>query len=100
LLENALHHGGDVVRITVRTWRGDGESHLEVRDDGPGIAAADIDRIFEPFYRPRDRPRGWDGAGLGLSIAQDLARRNDGRLSVASNPGRGASFRLTVPRLK
>ena len=100
LLENAVRHGGDGVHITLRTWRGDGESNLEVRDDGPGIAAADIDRIFDPFYRPRDRPRDRDGAGLGLSIAHDLARRNDGRLSVVSSPDDGASFRLTVPRIR
>ncbi len=100
LLENAVRHGGDGVQITLRTWHGDGESNLEVRDNGPGIAAADIDRIFDPFYRPRDRPRDRDGAGLGLSIAHDLARRNDGRLSVVSSPDAGASFRLTVPRLR
>jgi signal transduction histidine kinase len=100
LLENAVRHGGDGVRITLRTWRGDGEANLEVRDDGPGIAAADIDRIFDPFYRPRDRPRDRDGAGLGLAIAKDLARRNDGRLSVVSGPGAGASFRLAFPRLR
>ena len=100
LLENAVHHGGEGVHITIRTWRGDGEAHLEVRDDGPGIAEAEIDRIFDPFYRPQHRQREWDGAGLGLSIAQDLARRNDGRLSVVSNPGAGASFRLTLARLK
>lgn len=100
LLENAVRHGGDGVRITLRTWRSDGESHLEVRDNGPGIAAADIERIFDPFYRPADLPRDRDGAGLGLSIAHDLARRNDGRLSVVSSPGAGATFRLTVPRLR
>jgi signal transduction histidine kinase len=100
LLENAVRHGGDGVRITLRTWRSDGELHLEVRDNGPGIAAADIDRIFDPFYRSRDRPRDREGAGLGLSIAADLARRNGGRLTVASSPGAGASFRLDIPRLR
>jgi len=100
LLENAVRHGGDGVRITLRTWRGDGEAHLEVRDDGPGIAAADIGRIFDPFYRSRDHPHDRDGTGLGLSIAQDLARRNGGRLSSTSSPGAGAAFSLSFSRLR
>ncbi len=100
LIENALRYGGDGVTIDIRTWSSDGDACLEVRDDGPGIAAADLDRIFDPFYRSTARGRDRDGIGLGLTIAQDLARRNGGRLTVVSNPGSGTSFRLAIPRLR
>jgi signal transduction histidine kinase len=100
LIENALRYGGDGVTIDIRTWSSDGDASLEVRDDGPGIAAADLGRIFDPFYRSTARGRDRDGIGLGLTIAQDLARRNGGRLTVVSNPGSGTSFRLAIPRLR
>jgi len=100
LLENAIRYGGPGATIAVRPWLSDGEASLEVRDDGPGIAATDITRVFDPFYRSAGRRRGRDGVGLGLAIAQDLARRNGGRLTVASTPGTGAAFRFTVPRLR
>jgi signal transduction histidine kinase len=100
LIENAVRYGGASGRVTIRTWRQDGEAALEVRDDGPGIPAADLDRIFEPFYRGAGSARDREGTGLGLSIASDLAERNGGRLSVTSSPGHGAAFRLSLPRLR
>ncbi len=100
LVENAVRYGGPEVTINVRTWSSDGEALLEVRDDGPGIAAADMDRIFDPFFRSAARSRDRDGVGLGLSIARDLARRNGGRLTVTSSPGTGTTFRLAMVRLR
>jgi signal transduction histidine kinase len=100
LVENALRYGGDEVSVVVRTWTSDGDACLEVRDDGPGIKPADLTRIFDPFYRSATRDRDAHGIGLGLAIAQDLAARNGGRLTVASVPGSGATFRLILPRLR
>ena len=99
LIENAFRHGGPTVRVSVVTRAHEREAILEVADDGPGIAGADVDRIFEPFYRvhPGSAP---DGSGLGLAIAADLAARNGGRLSVSSAPGSGSVFRLSLPRLR
>lgn len=99
LLDNAFRHGGSGVHVRAATRTGDREVVLEISDDGPGIAAADIDQIFEPFYRVRTH-QGTDGSGLGLAIAADLAARNGGRLSVASIPGSGSTFRLVLPRLR
>ena len=65
-----------------------------------GIAAADTERIFEPFYRVTGHTRGPEGSGLGLAIAAGLARRNGGRLAVSSRPGEGARFRLILPRFR
>ena len=69
---------------------------LAVRDDGPGIAAEDRDRIFERFYRV-DAQASVSGTGLGLAIAQDLARAMGGDLAVTSVPDSGSSFVLVLP---
>ncbi len=68
----------------------------EVVDDGPGIAAADLPRIFEPFWRAPDQA-GKPGTGLGLAIARQLAQALGGTLEVSSQPGKGSRFQLTLP---
>ena len=68
---------GDRIRLEAR-----------VRDDGPGIDAARVDAIFEPFVHGS----GPDGAGLGLSICRQIVDRMDGRIWAENNPGRGATF--------
>ena len=98
LVDNAVRYGGGGGCVAVTTSRSDGEAVLEVRDEGPGIAAADLERIFDPFYRVAGTAHDRDGSGLGLAIARDLAVRNGGRLTVSSSPGKGASFRLILPR--
>jgi len=100
LVDNAVRYGGSAGHVSVRTWRHDGEVTVEVRDDGPGIAPEEQERIFEPFYRVVGSARDLEGTGLGLSIAGDLAQRNGGRLSVTSTPGIGSAFRLSLPRLR
>lgn len=100
LLDNAFRHGGEGVAVSVSTVATEREVIVAVDDDGPGIAAADIARIFEPFYRVRADATSPDGSGLGLAIARSIAERNGGRLSVASRPGVGSSFRLTLPRFR
>jgi signal transduction histidine kinase len=69
---------------------------LAVRDDGPGVAAEDRERIFERFYRV-DAHASVSGTGLGLAIAQDLARAMGGDLAVTSVPDSGSSFVLVLP---
>ena len=100
LVDNAVRYAGDDAKIAVRTWRTDHAACVEVADDGPGIPADDLPRIFEPFYRSRASRGAQDGVGLGLAIARDLAVRNDGDLTVVSTPGMGATFRLSFPRLR
>ncbi len=98
LIENAYRYGGSKVEVRITTLAADREVITEVRDDGPGIAAADVDRIFVPFYRVRPDAAGPAGSGLGLAIARSLAERNGGRLTVASSPGGGSTFRLSLSR--
>jgi len=68
-----------------------------VRDTGDGIAAADVDRIFERFYKS-DRSRADGGSGLGLSIAKHIVEAHGGVIRATSaGPGHGATFSFTLP---
>jgi len=70
---------------------------VRVVDRGPGIAAAELERVFEPFYRVKDGPGTHRGSGLGLAIARGFTQANGGRLHVESLPGQGATFVFELP---
>ena len=97
LVDNAYRYGGPSVQVQVGTRTSDRHAVLEVSDDGPGIAEADQQRIFEPFFRVRADSSAPAGSGLGLAIASALTRRNRGRLTLTSQPGQGSTFRLSLP---
>jgi signal transduction histidine kinase len=65
---------------------------VEVRDSGPGFAAADLDRVFAAFYTTKP-----GGLGLGLSICRSIIESHNGKLWASPNVPRGAVFRFTVP---
>jgi signal transduction histidine kinase len=93
LLFNAIDAtppGGEVV---VRTSRAPGILTVEVTDTGPGIAPAVAGRLFTPFVTTKP-----NGTGLGLTIAQRVAREHGGKLTAANRPEGGACFTLTLPR--
>ena len=92
LVQNALRHSASEIRITAGRRAGWGE--VRVADDGPGVPAADRERIFRPGDRG-SAPRG-EGRGLGLAIARELAEEHGGRLTL-DPVGRGATFRLALP---
>ncbi len=92
LIDNALTHTQPGTRILVTAGRTNGHIRLAVRDDGRGIEAQAMDRIFEPFYTGDDV----QGSGLGLAIAWELAERMAGRLTVASEVGQ-TTFVLEIP---
>jgi len=95
LLTNAVRHGPPGRPVLVRASRGDGGVRIEVRDDGPGIAAEYQPRLFEKFYRvPGSEP---GGAGLGLSIVRDVVEAHGGKVGVKSVPGAGAVFWIELP---
>jgi signal transduction histidine kinase len=96
LLVNARQALGDTpgACIHVETRAGAREVELEVRDNGPGIPEAVMDRVFDPFFTTRGPD---EGTGLGLAIAYDIAREHGGVLDVSSRPGQGASFVLRLP---
>jgi signal transduction histidine kinase len=100
LLDNAYRYGGPASPPRIATRLVEREATVEVSDDGPGIAAADLERVFEPFARLHADADTPEGSGLGLAIARSLAGRNGGRLTVTSRPGEGATFRLALSRFR
>ena len=97
LLSNAIKYTPEGT-ISVETSVQDSGVAIVVGDTGIGIAPADQERIFEPFYRSRRERRFPQGMGLGLSIARDLVQAHGGRLEVASAPEQGSRFTIWLPR--
>lgn len=102
LLSNAIKFTGDGghISVAVRSCVDDaGMACIDVTDDGVGIPAEKLERIFEPFVQLSARPQsGQEGLGLGLAISRDLARGMSGDLTVESKPGTGTTFSLRLPR--
>jgi two-component system sensor histidine kinase KdpD len=97
LMENGVRHC-DGEPILVRAQRLGSRLVVRVVDRGPGIPAAERERIFEPFYRlERGEEDGEEGSGLGLSIAKGFIEANGGEIAVESLPGQGSSFVVTFP---
>ncbi len=102
VLENARRHsGGHAVSVrarAVRTMTGDADRLIvRVVDRGPGIPPAQLERVFEPFYRAGTARGGRRGSGLGLAIARGFVEANGGSLHVESLPGQGATFVFELP---
>lgn len=98
LLDNAIKYSGEGASVRVAAERNDHELTISVVDHGVGIEADHLPRLFERFYRPdRARSRAMGGTGLGLSIVKHIASAHRGRVSVASEPGRGSTFRIHLP---
>lgn len=98
LVRNALVHTPQQTPIEVDVATHDGVGRVSVVDHGPGLAADDVERIFEPFYRAdpsRSRDRG--GAGLGLSIVSAVVTAHGGRVKVSRTEGGGATFEVELP---
>jgi signal transduction histidine kinase len=93
LLANALRHTPSGGRVELAARLVGEEVEVTVRDTGSGMEPAEVDRIFERFYRSPDSP----GSGLGLSIAHDLVQAHSGTITAASVPGKGTTIRFTLP---
>ena len=105
LLANAFEALGGEGHVDLRAWLLPGEDEpvgaadpqppqvvVEVRDSGPGITADDMERIFSPFFSTKPQ-----GTGLGLAIVRKVVDAHDGHIDAVSAPGRGATFRVTLP---
>jgi PAS domain S-box-containing protein len=98
LVENGVKYspGGGTVRVLVEPE--DRSLRISVSDEGIGIAASELRRIFEKFYRvDPNMEKGIGGTGLGLYISRELVRRVGGRIHVESTPGRGSTFTVEIP---
>lgn len=99
LVANALRHTPAGGEVTVSAGRSAGEVRVEVRDTGEGIAAADLPRVFEQFYRgEKSRSRATGGAGLGLAIARAVVAAHGGRIGAESAPGQGTRVFFSLPQ--
>jgi signal transduction histidine kinase len=101
LLGNALQAMPGGGELAVRGWREGDEVVAAVRDDGVGIAAADLDRIFDPFFSTRggDAATPGRGAGLGLAVSYRIVQAHGGRMQVDSRRGAGSTFTMRLPAL-
>jgi len=103
LVENALKYGAagkrvDITLSRAQTRAGLPEARIAVRDYGPGIAPEHLPRLTERFYRvdvADSRAQG--GTGLGLALVKHVLNRHDGRVTIESTPGQGATFIMHLP---
>lgn len=96
LLDNAFKYSPPGTPVSVRALNGDGTVVVEITDRGRGIPPQEQARIFERFYRSASVKHNVPGSGLGLSIANSIARAHNGKLGVASRAGE-TTFRMTLP---
>jgi signal transduction histidine kinase len=88
----AMPEGGELRVVSRET---DSAVRISLRDTGPGIPPADLDRIFEPFYTTKEPGQ---GSGLGLSVSFSLIKRLGGHIAIESRLGEGATFTIELPR--
>jgi len=92
LANNALQHAGPGARVEITAQRNGTDIEFRVSDNGPGVAAEDRERIFEPFFTSRP-----DGTGLGLAVARSVARAHRGDIRLIGEPRTGCCFVLHLP---
>ena len=95
MCQNAMEAIGNGGHIEIGVEQSGGETRIQIRDDGPGIKPEERRHIFDPFYSARQAGR---GLGLGLSKAWRIVANHGGRIEVASQPGHGTTFTITLPR--
>ncbi len=97
LLSNAFKFTLDG-SIAIRLRREGGRALLEVQDTGTGIPAGELPHLFERFHRVRGAGgRSFEGSGIGLALVRELVRLHQGDIHVESEPGRGSTFRVSIP---
>jgi len=98
LIDNAVKYSNRDGAVHISASSVDGQVEIDVADEGVGIPARDIDRIFERFYRvDRARSRDTGGTGLGLSIVRHVATNHGGEVTVHSREGEGSVFTMRMP---
>ena len=100
LLDNALAYAGENIKITINCYKEDSKYYyFSFSDNGVGIPAEHINRIFERFYRvDKGRSRKIGGTGLGLSIVKNSVHFHKGQISAKSSPGKGVTFFFTLKK--
>ena len=98
LMSNAIKYSPDTSPVQVRVEASDGTVHTLVADEGIGIPADELPRLFERFHRARNvSSRYYGGLGLGLYISRAIVEAHGGNISVETQEGRGSTFRIDLP---
>ena len=97
LLSNAAKYSGPGSTVEVSLEDAEGEVLVRVRDDGPGIAEEDADRLFGLYYRAAPAASMAPGAGIGLFVCRELVATMGGRIWAKPLPGKGAEFGFSIP---
>jgi signal transduction histidine kinase len=97
LLENAAAYSEEDTKIVVTARAAGGEIEVSVSDQGIGIPAEELERVFDKFYRGSQKRRRPGGTGLGLAICKSIVLAHGGRIWAESQLGRGSTFRFTLP---
>lgn len=98
IIGNALTATPAEGTVTIEARAAGQRAEVSVTDTGVGLAAGDLERVFERFYRAPGQPRRSGGSGIGLTIARNIARAHGGEVTASSpGPGRGATFILALP---
>jgi signal transduction histidine kinase len=96
LIDNAIAHTPEKGIITLSLFRDGDWAHLEIADNGSGIATEHMPHIFDRFYRVDPaRSRNEGGSGLGLAIVKAIAEQHQGKVTVTSEPDKGSTFRVS-----
>jgi signal transduction histidine kinase len=99
LLQNAMRYGGEQGVIGVSAGVDNRNVHFEIWDQGPGISADELDKVFDRLYKV-DSSRSTKGHGLGLTIAKELVQQMNGTIQIESEPYVKTTVRVTLPRSK
>lgn len=99
LLVNAVVHNAEGTTVSVEVTRSGDEAIVTIADDGRGMDAQTLARLFDRYYRGTASDGDAGGTGLGMAIARQLVEAHDGRIEVASDSGKGTTMRVVVPAL-
>ena len=98
LVENAVKYSPEATEVRIGVGQRDAQATLDVSDDGIGIPAEDLPRVFDRFYRAANvDDRRFAGMGLGLFICRGIVEQHGGRIWVESTVGAGSTFHVTLP---
>ncbi|SFM60599.1 sensor histidine kinase [Rugamonas rubra] len=102
VVRNAIKHSpeGGVVQLQLRCLPDAQRLHIRVLDRGPGVAPADLEAIFRPFFRANDTHKSTDGHGLGLAIAQHVVQAHGGSIVASNRPDGGLCVEIVLPVLQ
>jgi signal transduction histidine kinase len=98
LMDNSIKYTDTGGHVDVNVDRSDGRVQVAVSDNGVGIPQESLPHVFDRFYRvDKARSREIGGSGLGLAIARWIAEKHDGRIDIASEPGKGTKVTVDLP---